>query len=240
MFFRNSSNNNSASVNTRLTQFYSQQNAVTLSAWNNNISIRIQPYIGTDSAGIRQYENSKDKCVTTSITPDNAILLANGIYEKVIPAIKEGTKKSVSIVISANSSARKILTIGFDGTDSYLELAVNVAENGSCPADSIITHTFSKKSYIEDYEPMDGTGNEIVAHAELIRFAEKLKNIDLIGGAIAHGIKYADVAKSSFVSGGNQYNSGSVQQSSEPVKPQYSAPTQEYSGESLNDLLPFD
>lgn len=242
MFFRNQTNNNNPSVNTRLAQFYSQENAVTLSAWNTNISLRIQPCIGVDGNGIRQYDNSRDKAITTSITPDNALALVKGVTEKILPAIQEGTPKRISVIISANSAARKVLTIGFDGKDSYMELAMNVSETGVCASQSVIRHTFSTRDYMEDYEPTNGTGNTITFHAELIRFIDKFKNIDLIGGAVPHAIKYADAARLVFVAGSSQFNvTPTTSNNAEPVeqKAPYSAPVQNHDGD-IDDLLPFD
>lgn len=242
MFYKNQSNNNQASLNTRLAQFYSQENAVTLTAWNNNISIRVQPYIGTDSAGIRQYENSKDKCVYTSITPDNAVALLQGIRDKVIPAINENTEKRVSILIGANSASRKMLTIGFDGENSYMELALNVSDTGSCDPANVIKHTFSTREYMEDYVPTDGTGNSIIVHSDFLRFAEKLEDMKFFTGAVHHGIKYAEVSRASYgmnQSDNNTNTYGNSNNNSNNHAPQYSAPVQNFAGSDMGDFLPF-
>lgn len=236
MFFKTQSNNNNVSLNTRLTVFYSQENSLTLSAWNNNISIRIQPMIGVDSNGVRQYDNSKERTINTSITPDNAVVLYQGIVDNIIPAIKNGTNKRVSIMIGANTEYRKILTIGFDGHDSYMELTMNVDNNGvSSNPENTVRHTFSTRDYLEDYDSSDGSGVDKIVHSDLIRFTEKLKNIDNLGAAISHGIKYADMSRASFSP--NNYQNNTQQNNSQP---QYSAPTQNIDGSDMGDFLPFD
>lgn len=239
MFYKNQSNNNSPSINTRLAQFYSQENAVNLSAWNNNISLRIQPFIGTDSNGIRQYENSKDKCIFTSITPDNAVVLANAIENKIYPAIEAGTAKSVSIMIGANTNARKILTVGFDGKDSYMQIALNVSETGVTDEKSIVIHTFSTRDYLEDYTYTDGSGIESLVHSDLIRFTNKLKEVDYLGASISHGIKYAEASRASYGNGISDSKFNNTETVNH-TQNQYSAPVQNFDGADMGDLLPFD
>ena len=242
MFFKSQSNNNNASVSTRLVTFYSSENSVTLSAWNNNISVRISPCTGTDANGVRQYDTSKDKTVNTSITPDNAYTLLKGIEEKVFPAIANGVSKSVSIVIGNGTSARKVLTIGYNGKDSYMDLALNVEDNGVCKDENILHHTFSNRDYLEDYDHVSGGGIENVIHSDLIRFYEKLKTIEFSGAIVAHGIEYAKATRSVF--NPNQVSENRYthsESSSSPARQNnYSAPVQNFEGSDMSDLLPFD
>lgn len=229
MFYGQTKNsNNQLNVNTRLYSSFSDQCMITLGAWNLNLSLKFHPLKGTNDQGLRQYAQDNNEIITTSLTIDNATALLKGIEDVVKPAIEKKEAGKISVPISSGDSA-KVLTIGTDGNDVTMSIAVGVSQEGTTTEDKIITHKFNKRAYYKGFDVLTGKGEEVVVESDFDNFVEKLKSIYTLAPATAHAIKYNTALSSSFQNksySNNQNNSVST----------YSAPV---SNSSLEDVFPM-
>ena len=233
MFFGKSNfGGNNINVNTNgLFQSYSDTALVTVGAWNQQLSVKIRPAIGKDENGLTQYAQNKEQIINTSITQENAIVLVKAYEKEVAPAIENGTSAKVSISMGSEDN-KKVLSIGYDGTDAYLEVAVAVAPNGIANENNIIKHKFNKKSGMKNYDPETGAGEEIVIEADLINFVEKLRKAQDLVATVAHSIKYNNAVGAAYSGkGGNQQ---------QPQQNGFNAPENQFNGSDMGDFLPFN
>lgn len=237
MFQFNQKNNNytKPSVNTRLASFFSDTCQLTLTAWNENISIKIAPFKGVNADGIRQYAQDNSEIIATSLTPVNTIALLEGINDVIKPAIQNKTAADVSVVIGQGTN-KKIIKISTDGNDTFFTIYLGVDETGKGTGDSI-SHKFEKKSYITNYDPTTGSGTEVYANADFENFVAKLDLWKEMNGLVPHNIAYNNAFKgngSSFKSNNNGFGS---QQNSYGGNNQYTAQSNSYT--SMDEFLPL-
>lgn len=234
---RENNNNNGVNVNTKLFTSYSDTAMITLSAWNQQISVKVHPSKGLDSEGLRQYATDNTEVISTSLTLENATTLLDGVKEKLKPALDTKGESKVSVSMG-NADNRKVLSLGVEGEDTYFELAINVDENGKAEEKNIIKHVFRKKMYMEGYDPKTGEGVMVTCNADFENFIIKIEDVYKLSPAIAHGINYSNAVKQSFRNNrsynSNNNNNGGNSDSS------YSAPVMNMSADAMNDFLPFN
>lgn len=231
MFFGGGNNkNNNVNVNTTFYNSYSDSSLLTIGGWNKLISLKLYPATGKDANGVTQYAQEQNQIVSTSITQENALALLDGIENVIKPAIKEKKEGSVSISMGSNEN-KKVLTIKYDGKDSYLEMVVGVNENGIADSNNVISHKFNKKSYLVGYNYQTGTGSEVETEADFLNFVEKIKDSQEIIPTTAHAINYSNAVRNSLKNNNNNgYNNS---------QPSYSAPVSNFNGD-ITDILPFN
>lgn len=232
MFFGKNNNNNGSgvNVNTNFYTSYSDTALVSVGGWNKQLSVKISPCIGKDANGVNQYAQDNTQQISTGIMQENAIALVTG-YETILkPAMEKKETGKVSISMGSNEN-KKVLSIGYDGTDSYLELAVGVDENGV--SQNVIKHKFNKKSFMVGYDASTGSGSEVPVEADLYNFMEKVKACQLLVPTTAHAINYSNATKAAYANNKNQSAGGGE------LNNNYSAPTSNYGG-SMEDFLPFN
>ena len=235
MFFGKNQNNSGdkVNVNTTVLRSYSDSALLTLRAWNNQLAVNLAPAVGKDSNGLTQYESEFKKQISTAITPKNAHALMEGITEKVLPAIKDGKAASVSVA-AGNNDSRKIITIGYDGTDGFISISTNLNENGV--AGNTFTHKFAKSSWLEGYNPETGSfDGERNTEAELMEVISRIDHIKYLDGMIAHSVKYDKAVRSAFSNSNNANNGGNA-----PAGGGYTAPNTNFTGQDMGDFLPFN
>lgn len=228
MFNNNQFNNgNGVNVNTTFGTSYSDAASIQIGAWNKQLSVKIQPAIGKNADGITQYTTDKTQVITTAITHENAILLLNGIENTLLPCIAKGEAKSISVPMGKPEN-RKVFTVGYDGKDSYIEVATGVNENGIAQDNNCIHHTLAKREYMEDYNHTTGQSTNVSVEVELLKLKAEIEKINDLIPAVAHSISYNNALKSAYAQH-KQSDSGAGN---------YSAPMMTASDPS--DFLPFN
>ena len=232
---RQYNNNGGVNVNTKFYTSYSDTCMVTIGGWNTNLSVKFHPFKGVNADGIRQYAQDNAEVISTSLTTDNAIALLQGIKDKINPAIKESTEASVSVPMGAGDN-RKMITVSTDGTDTFLNIAIHVDENGVAAPENILSHKFNKKEYMVGYNPSTGNGDIVSVNADYENFVKKLEAVYDMVPVVAHSINYNNAMKNSYSNrqaSNNQNLSGSASSS-------YTAPSTNISGSDMSDFLPFN
>lgn len=238
MFMGNQNNNNSGvNVNTKLYTSYSDTAMIVLSAWNQQISVKVHPLKGVDGNGLRQYASDKTEIISTSLTLENATTLLEGVKEKLRPALESKGSNKVSVSMG-DADNRKVLSLGVEGEDTYFEIAVNVSDDGKAEESNIIKHIFEKKSYMEGYDPVTGSGTMVTVNSGFENFIKKIEDVYNLSPSVAHSINYSNAVKQSFKNnrsfnnnnngGNNGGNSG------------YSAPVMNMTPDAMNDFIPFN
>lgn len=237
MFMGNQNNNNNGvNVNTKLYTSYSETAMIVLSAWNQQISVKIHPFKGVDSNGLRQYATDNTEIISTSLTLENATTLLKGVDDKLTSAIENKGTEKVSVPIGSAEN-RKVLSLGVEGEDTYFEIAVNVDEDGKAEEKNIIKHKFEKKKYMENYDPNSGSGVEVTVNSGYENFVKKIREIYNLSPSNAHSINYSNAVKQSFKNNrsfNNNNNGGNGGSNG------YSAPVMNMSADAMNDFLPFN
>ena len=202
---------NSVNLTTTLYQSYSNTCLLTLSAWNRQLSLRINPATGVDANGLTQYTTDRGQSLITSITQDNAMALLKAIEKLVLPAIeKHVASERVTITMGGNrpTSPKKAVTIYYDGVHCYLECAVGLDEHGGVPQNNCITHQFQEKTYMIGYDKNPGSGVEEVSYTDFYRFVEVLREAPKLTPIIAHQIRYDNALRSNANTNNNNSSSG--------------------------------
>lgn len=231
MFYGKSSTQ-SVNLNTNFFNSFSDTAALIVGAWNNQLSIKLKPAIGKDANGVRQYADDRTQIMSTSITIENAMTLFHGFEENVLPALRGEKQSGSASIVTGNADSRKILTLGYDGTNAYLSVATNLNNVGK--AEYEIRHTFNKRGYLVDYVASEGNAVEHSYEAELFSFVAKLKEIQNLVPMAAHAQKYQEMVRNAFTN--NNVSSMIPQTQPKQPQPSYNAPTS-----SMNDIdeLPF-
>ena len=223
MFYsRTNSNRQEVNLNTNFFNSYSDTCHVQVGGWNQQLSVKFKPCVGTDANGIRTYAEDKSQIVSTSITNENALALIEGFEATVLPAIR-GEKESgtVSIVMGSDDN-RKVLTVGYKDGNAFISISIGLNEVGA--AQQTITHTFNKKNYLEEYDPATGNAPEKSVEVELFSFMNKVRKVDDLIPVQAHSNRYYDMVRP--VGSGGQSNTGFNNQRSAPQQNSgYQAPT---------------
>jgi hypothetical protein len=239
MFFNNKPTNSKQEVNlnTNFYTSYSETAQVTAGGWNNQLSVKVKPCIGTDANGIRQYAEDKSQTVSTSITPENAIALIEGYEAEIVPAINGEKESGATSIVMGSAEQRKVLTIGYENGNAYLSVAVALDENGKAGGE--IRHTFNKKSYLINYNPATGRHEEKIVEADLINFIDKVKSVKDLAPVTAHAIKYNEMSRAAYTGNTNNTTSTTYHANTTPsqVNTGYQAPVT--NSTSMDDFLPF-
>lgn len=228
MFYPKSNNNsNGVNVNTTLFTSYSDVAMVVVGGWNKQLSIKVYPATGKDASGLTQYVQEQSQIIITSLTQEKAISFWESYVKEVKPAVEKKEAKKVSIPVGKEDSF-KVLSVGFDGTDAYLEIALNVDASGV--SHNVIKHKFNKITTTVDYNPETGAGVDKVIEGELESFMNKVEFAKFLSPIIAHSINYNNANKAAYAAR-NQGNSGNGGSS-------YQAPVN--GNGNMDDYLPFN
>lgn len=249
-------NSNTPNVTTKIRSLYSDTACMQLSYWNENLSIRINPMIGINEQGIRQYDYNRRG--STALTSEKCTALAAKIKEIILPEIEKVKKTNklekpinVGLVVGQRGSS---FFIEYKPDDSgkpsvYATLFTNVGQDNKAPKDGVYTYKFIKTTVIDNYDPESGTGTESVEEAEFMFFYEKLKNLAMLQATIAHAQALESITRrgQKMAMNGNapqqQMNNGGYQQQGAPRPPAFSQPPQNNYAAPVStfnaDELPF-
>ena len=217
---QNNGNSNVVNVNSQIYRSYSDTAQLTVSAWNKNLSIVVNPFTGRDQQNKRMYAKNDDPTsIATALTEDNVTALEEGLTKVIDPAIEAKAEASVSVTMGTTEN-RKVLTIrtkkNENDVDVYLEISQKVGENGV--AESTLSHKFNKRSYLTNYNPQTGTNEEFPVNSDYMNFKKRLSDAHLLDGAVAHSIRYNTEMRESYsnkrardnnfnnTNGGNSYS----------------------------------
>lgn len=215
----NNNQNQNVSVNTNFYTSYSDTAMLRVGAWNQQLSIRLQPAVGTNSAGVVQYAQDNSQIILTGIPQDNAIVLLEGYKKHVLPAIeKREASPKVSISVS-EKERRKIISIYYDGNDSYLEIAVSLNADGTTDESNVFKHKFAKRAYVLDYDYTTGNGTEEYVESDLMNFMNKVEQTKDLTPFAYHSKKYYEAMRNLYSNRNNNgggYQNNNYQQNIEP------------------------
>lgn len=215
----NNNQNQNVSVNTNFYTSYSDTAMLRVGAWNQQLSIRLQPAVGTNSAGVVQYAQDNSQIILTGIPQDNAIVLLEGYKKHVLPAIeKKEASPKVSISVS-EKERRKIISIYYDGNDSYLEIAVSLNADGTTDESNVFKHKFAKRAYVLDYDYTTGNGTEEYVESDLMNFMNKVEQTKDLTPFAYHSKKYYEAMRNLYSNRNNNgggYQNNNYQQNIEP------------------------
>lgn len=233
MFGNTSQNNvNTANVNTRTYSSFSDTAALTLTLWNDKISLKLSPLKGVNQDGLRQYSFEAKDSIITTLTVDNAITLLSGICTVLNPAIEKKEKKSIAVTVNADKAdTKKIIQLSTENGEVELSIHVNIAADGTVPVGNTLSHKFNMRTLNLDYDPTTGKGEVLTINSDYENFVKKIEDV-LISGAIAHSINYNNAVKSQYANKSN-YSGGNSAPSND-----YSAPVNSFNSGGF-DNLPF-
>lgn len=187
----NSQQNNTKSVNTFIKSFYSDLSCMSISYWDEKISLRLSPIQLVNEDGTRQYDHGKR--ITTAITFDKCLALCKRIDEVIRPAMKAvesgvvlttpvntgffvGAKKNNGLFIEYKNNTKGIPSL-------FLTVYTGVLTDGTAPKEGSISYEFVKTTIIENYNPETGSGDKKEINGEFEFFYDKLKSIPKLFGA---------------------------------------------------------
>lgn len=226
------SNPNTVNVNTRTYSSFSDTAALTLSLWNDKISLKLSPLKGVNQDGLRQYAFDAKDSIITSITPDNAITLLEGNKTVIKPALDKKEAASISIVVNAEKAdSKKIITLATANGEVTLSIHVNINADNSVSEGNTLSHKFNTRDLTLNYNPADGTGEKIIINSDYENFIKKIEDV-LISSATAHSINYSNSIKS-------QYANKSSYSGSAPAANDYSAQTNNYGSSGFDNMNIF-
>ena len=223
----NSGFNNQVNVTTRLYNSYSDTAALNVSAWNEQISLKLSPFRGKSPEGIRLYSQDNNECIQTALTMDNVSALLEGINNFIIPSLKD---KTVMVGTMAN---KKIVSIDTNGTDVELTIYVGVDEENKAQEGNSIAHRFNKKEWISGYNPVNGSGEIHESNADFTAFTKKLEEVYKLSSGVIHALKKQEAYKNSY-SGSNNKNYNNTSNSG------YQAPIANAGTSNMSDFIPFE
>lgn len=250
-FGGNQNNNNTPNITTRIRTMYGDTACMQLSYWNENFSIRINPMIGLNEQGIRQYDYNRRG--STALTPDKCVALATKIKELILPEIEKvkttnKLEKPVNTGVSVGNKGSSFFVeykIDDKGVPSlYATLYTNIGQDNVAPKDGVYSYKFTKTITVDNYDPESGTGTESINESEFMFFYEKLKGTIDITGTTTHASTLDNVLKRSRnnAQGTPQGGGGFIPSAPQPSGPpsfgqppqnNYTAPMSTFNSEDL-------
>lgn len=225
--------NNQINVTTRLYNSYSDTASLNVSAWNDQISIRLNPLKGRSPEGIRIYSQDNNECIQTALTIENTSALLEGIDTVIIPALRGNAPANVA-VMAGTANNKKVIVIATDGKDVELTIYVGVNEENKAQEGNSISHRFNKKEWINGYNPASGTGEIHEANADFTAFTKKLEEVYKLSSAVVHAFKKNEAYKNSYSgSNNNNYNHTNNNYSAQ-------APVANAGTSNIADFIPFE
>ena len=206
-------NNNRRSVSTNIKTLYGDTASMSLSYWNDMISIKLNPCTGTNADGIRQYDRNRSFSTALSIQKSKA--LVDLIEENIMPLIKsvsEGNKLEHPVNVAVQCGAKKAMVIiqysNDDRGKPFVCLYGYTSSNddGTCEQQNMYAYKFGKTSVIKNYNPNTGEGDVVQVESEFEFFYNTLKNLDNAFGAASHSNSYF----TSWSNGGDNVNHGNA------------------------------
>lgn len=203
-------NSNQKSINTRIRTFYSDLSALQLSYWNENISVKINPFIGLRQDGIRQYDFNRK--IMTAISTDKAIALYKKLKKNVIPeieAIENGEKtaleKDINVGVPIGQGTLLFIQYKMIENVPTLELVMytNVVDGKVAP-ENIFKYRFNKTEVAGELNEETMEMEMTFVETEFQFFYDKLKNISTIIADAAHSVNVSNA----YSGGNNNYASG--------------------------------
>lgn len=243
MFYNKPSNNiNPVNVNTHFFNSYSDTALLRVGAWNQHLSIKLQPAIGKDSSGITTYAQDQSQIISTSLTVESAISLYEGFEKEILPALEAKiASKKVSTIVS-EGDRKKVISIFYDGQDAYIEIAVGVNDQNTTNDENVLRHKFNKRSYMVDYDYHTGNSGEVkTVETDFLNFMDKVKKVKDFTPAVVHTMKYASAIRNTFRNNQQQnngfYNNGGGNY--QPPQQQQVAQNTGNMVSSMDEFLPF-
>lgn len=186
-------NNNTINQNTDLFKGFSDDSQITLSGWNNKLSLKLRPFAGKNSSGINTYERDAAKIVNTAITIDNCAVLVEAIEKELEPAMEQGQPAAVTLLINeaSNNGSKKLLTLDYDGSTLRLIIAFNVGEDNKTIPQYQRTYTFKNRNYLKGYDAETGDSTPVSYYAEGKVFIDIIKDYIKLIPISHHAAKYS-------------------------------------------------
>lgn len=237
MFFgtMNNKSNGRSSINTRLYPAYSENSLLTITAWNQNLSVKIFPSKGTkNEKGLTDYYSEEGTYANFTINTSNGIILSREIDERIIPAYKESKKESVSIVSTSSNGEKKILTVFTDNGELACSVVTKVNEDGSAEESNVFTHIFTPREYLFNYDYKTGKREENLFPADFEVFRERINKIGNLIPDIAHSINYNKMVRDSYFNSNSKNNYNNNNHGEE-----FSANVNSFDGNDVRDFIPF-
>lgn len=206
-------NNNRRSVSTNIKTLYGDTASMTLSYWNDMISIKMNPCTGTNADGVRQYDRNRSFSTALSIQKSKA--LVDLIEENILPLIKsvsEGNKLEHPVNVAVQCGVKKAMVIiqysNDDRGKPFVCLYGYTSSNddGTCEQQNMYAYKFGKTNVIKNYNPNTGEGDVVQVESEFEFFYNVLKNQASAFGAASHSNSYF----TSWSNGGDNGNHGNA------------------------------
>lgn len=215
-------NSQDTNVNTILRTSSSDTSSLTISLWNQNISLKIRPAVGVDGNGITQYD--KGRSGNTALTQEAAASLFEEFKNVILPVYNkvvlegEPCPENLGIFVETGRDAKRNL-VGIEmrpskderdtTPDMYFVLYGMVDENGTAVEANTFRHKFQKRLVKVGYNPMNGVSQrEIRSNSDFNLFLNIIGKTELLLPYSEHVAKYN---KERFK--GTSSNSGSFGQS---------------------------
>lgn len=231
------------SVNTQFMMDYCDTAKITLSGWNDKVSIRLNRASGKNADGLTMY-NEQDY-FNTALTKDAIEALIDGIDNVIIPAIKENKNGSIAVQTSSNENGSNVIEILVAPNDkNTYSVFLNAHKYGQAGPIDTFTHEFRQKSYLRDFNPMTNQGDNVIVQVKFMQFVQVLRTSLIPVAVTAHGEKYrARIAEAYNANrngnGGNNYGNRGYQNNNSAPQPN-NAYTPAYNPAGLDDALPFN
>ena len=190
-------NNNRRSVSTNIKTLYGDTASMSLSYWNDMISIKMNPCTGTNADGVRQYDRNRSFSTALSIQKSKA--LVDLLEENILPEIKkvaEGGKLEAPVNVAVQCGSKKAMVIiqynNDDRGKPFVCLYGYTSSNddGTCDQQNMYAYKFGKTNVIKNYNPNTGEGDTVQVESEFEFFYNVLKNQASAFGAASHSTNY--------------------------------------------------
>lgn len=212
----NYNNAQKQNVYTRVFSSYSDTCHFYAVAWNDSISLRFLPKVGTDDRGLTVYaDQNAPESKKTALVNANAKTLYLAIKKEILPALENKTAKSVAVFIGSAASEKKSITIATDGTNITITYAAGLDDANRATDNNMITHKFNSRSVGIDYSPETGNGVMEEIPSEFYGFLDILSKVYEVS-LMMHAVNYAGKSSQAATTS-NNYRTSYNQQA--PMNP---------------------
>lgn len=231
------------SVNTQYWADFSDTAKITVSGWNDKVSVRLNRASGKNADGLTMY-NEQDY-FNTALTKDVIQTLYDAINEEIIPAIKENKSQvSIAVQTSSNENGSNVIEILLaDNDKGQLCVFLNAHKYGPAGPIDTYTHEFRQRNYLKGFNPMTNDGSSVNVQVKFMQFVEILKASLYPHAVKVHAEKYrnkiAEAYNANRGQGGNSYGNRNYQNNNSNNTTNYSAGV-EYNPDGLENGLPFN
>ena len=197
--FGNNNQKTDVNVSTTITTLFSEDSSLTISCWNDQLSLRWMLPIGKTESGHTTYDKTNPLMTSLSLTKETALYQAYNkkLRDKILNGVSPEEDDNVGVEMTAKDGSRAIVLIEYlsdeNGIASTYLTIYKIPVGGTIESARKARFKFNKTTIITGFNPATGESKgQLAEDGELGLFIDIMKNRVLTTKMNLHAKRYSD------------------------------------------------